>query len=61
MSQVVTIKDVAKLFGITYRGAQMRLKKVRVGLGKNTGQSTKKGGDPVTWDELYAYYNITKP
>lgn len=47
-------------FGVEKRAAQYRLRNIRKGLGKKTGEKHAKGADPVTWEELYAHYNIKK-
>ena len=61
MAVVVTVKDIQDFFGVGKRAAQYRLHGIRKKLGKKTGESGKGGADPVTWDELYAHYNIKKP
>lgn len=57
---IITAKDIVALYRCSLRHAQNKLRIVRIALGKKPNIDGKKGADPVTFEEFYKHFNITK-
>lgn len=57
--RVITTEEVRNIFNCTERVAYRKLRQVRLALGKKTGEKSKKGADPVTYEEFVKHFKLS--